>query len=112
MGRSLNAFSREARSVIAGSSGFLLRAFSYAGDCRARRARLTGQPLVYQRSRWVDRYTFEHVLALTIEDTCPHLQVLVLQETRNCEGRGVWGPRGDGLRGSWGCCCLRGLRGL
>ena len=41
IGRSLNAFSREARSVIAGSRGFFLRAFSYAGDSSALSARLT-----------------------------------------------------------------------
>lgn len=41
MGKSLNVFSRDARSVISGRDGFFLRAFSYSGDCSARRARLT-----------------------------------------------------------------------
>jgi hypothetical protein len=36
MGRSLKAFSREARSVISGRAGFFLLAFSYAGDWRAK----------------------------------------------------------------------------
>ena len=72
--------------MIAGRSGFLLRAFAYAGDSRARRARLTGEDVKSYACVYTwDRHTFEHILALTIENTCSHLQVLLFQELRNCE---------------------------
>src|SRR4051794_40261361 len=41
--------------------------------------------------------TFEHILALTIENTCPHLQILALQELCNSNCCGVRGARINGL---------------
>jgi len=104
MGSSLNVFSSVARSVISGSAGFFLRAFSYAGDWRVRRARLTMllQTGVSQHCHCLslDRRAFptsEHVLPVAIENDCARLEVLGTKELGESQGNGVRGPRDDGL---------------
>lgn len=101
MGRSLKAFSREGRSVISGSAGFFLRAFSYAGDCSARRALFTIPLSVPSRPYRVQKHrsrTSEHVLALAVQNASTKLEVLAAQEVGEGDGDRIGRSRGDGLR--------------
>lgn len=101
MGKSLKAFSREGRSVISGSAGFFLRAFSYAGDCSARRALFTVPLSVSCQPKQCQKYrpqTSEHVLALAVQNTGTKLEVLAPQEIGHGNGDRVGRSWSDGLR--------------
>lgn len=78
-------FSADARSVTSGSRGFFVRAFWYAGDWRARIARLT---VLYQLVRlkiMQAMLTSEHVLPLLVVHDSPGLQLLSLEPVCDSE---------------------------
>ena len=51
-------------------------------------------------------YTFEHVLALAVQDTRPGLQVLALEELGECDGCWVRRARSNRLRLPLSCSLL------
>ena len=55
------------------------------------------------------KLTLEHVLSFTTQNTCPHLQILTLQELCDGESRGAWRTRSNRLLLLWR---LRRLRRL
>jgi hypothetical protein len=50
-----------------------------------------------QKRKDGDKSTFEHILTLSIEDTCSHLQILSFEEVCDGECCRVWRTRIDGL---------------
>lgn len=81
-GRSLKAFSSDARSVISGRRGFFFRAFSYAGVCRARSARLTAEIKVSSTCflQLNGGHTSKHILSLSVQNARTRFKVLAFQE--------------------------------
>ena len=77
IGRSCKACRAVLSSLTSGNKEFFDRAFVYAGDCNARRARLTVVHAVSQ-ALFLHYFlrTFEHIFPLTIQDTGSGLEIL------------------------------------